>query len=108
MKRIILALAFLFIASLSYGQTTKTYSLEFNHDGLNTDGYEVSVDGVRTIIAPTCTGSGDTRLCTSPLTLVINTNHSVSVFAVGTFGEAGSIPFVCAVPKTPANPKVKK
>jgi hypothetical protein len=96
----------LFLALLQ-PPTSKVFTLEFNHDGLNTSTYEVSVDSVRSLISPTCVGSGDTRLCTSPLTLTLNTNHTVSVYAVGTFGETVSLPFLCAVPKVPANPKVK-
>lgn len=85
-----------------------SFTLSFEHDGLNTDSYAVSVDGVRTTIVPTCVGAGVARTCSSPLSLVLNTMHTVVVYAVGTFGEAGSIPFVCDVPKVPANPKVKK
>lgn len=85
---------------------TRTFTLEFNHDGLNTSSYDVIVDGVRSLISPTCSGTGDARHCTSPLTLVLNTNHTVSVVAVGDFGEATSIPFVCAVPRAPASPSV--
>lgn len=99
-------LTLLFLALLQ-PPTSKVFTLEFNHDGLNTSTYEVSVDGVHSLISPTCAGSGDTRLCTSPLTLVLNTNHTVLVYAVGTFGEASSLPFLCAAPKGPANLKVK-
>lgn len=87
---------------------TRTYTLQFNHDGVNTDTYDVSVDGVRTTIAPTCSGTGDTRLCTNPITLTLNTRHTVLVYAVGLFGEGVSLPFICDVPKGPANPKVVK
>lgn len=109
-KLVVIFLAFFILgfASVCLGQTPYTYTLSFDHDGLNTDSYAVTVDGVRATITPTCAVVGTTRTCSSPLTLTMNTVHSVTVIAVGTFGEASSIPFVCDVPKNPANPKVRK
>ena len=107
MKRIILTVVFLFLASVAYAQTG-TFTLSFEHDGLNTDSYAQTIDGVRTVIVPTCVVAGTTRTCSNPITLTLNVVHTVTVIAVGTFGESVSLPFVCDVPKAPVNNKVKK
>lgn len=108
MKKLLLVLLVLGCASVVSAQNTRVFTLQFNHDGLNTDTYFVEIDGTRTIITPACTGTGDTRLCTSPVTLVLNIVHNVKVVASGTFGEASSVPFVCDVPKVPVNNRVTK
>lgn len=109
MKKILFTLAFIFLASFAYAQPSSyTFTYSFEHDGLNTDSYAVSVDGVRVTITPTCIGTGSARTCSGPLLLVLNVTHTIIFYAVGTFGESGSIPFVSDIPKTPVNLKVKK
>jgi hypothetical protein len=109
MKKFYFTLILLLFATSVYAQPPSAiFTLSFEHDGLNTDSYAVTVDGIRTTITPTCVGTGIARTCSSPLTLVLNIVHNVVVVAVGTFGESSSIPFVCDVPKAPVNMKVKK
>ena len=108
MKVICLTFILLFLASVASAQTSAIFTLSFDHDGLNTESYAQTVDGVRTVIVPTCVVAGTTRTCSNPITLVLNVVHTVTVIAVGTFGESTSLPFVCDVPKAPVNNKVKK
>lgn len=108
MKKIYLTFILLLFASVVSAQTSAVFTLSFDHDGLYTDSYAQTIDGVRTVITPTCVVTGNTRTCTNPITLVLNVVHTVTVIAVGTFGESVSIPFVCDVPKAPVNNKVKK
>jgi len=108
-RKFILMLVMLLFAGVASAQTTRVYTLQFNHDGVNTESYEVVVDGTRTAITPVCTGVADARVCTSPLPLTYGVEHSVNVVAVGLFGEAsGPIPFVCTPPKVPNNQKVTR
>ncbi len=98
-----------FLAALLYAvpaqaQQTRVYTLYWTHDGANTESYAQVVDGVRTTIctvsACTCTGSGAARQCSAPITLTFGVEHSVSVVAVGLFGEAESVPFPARPPGT--------
>ena len=103
-------LAILLLGSISaQAQSTNSYTLQFNHDGVDTDGYIATVDGVRVPITPTCTGTGAARVCTSPLTLTTSVTHTVNVIAFNVFGEATSdVPFVCKSPGKSTNVKVGK
>ena len=89
--------------SLGVGEaqpTTKTFTCEWTHDGLLTDGYRVLVDGVSAPVTPVCTGTGAARLCTTPLTMTLNVPHVVRVEAYNLFGSATSLPFSAAPPAT--------
>jgi hypothetical protein len=98
----------LVLAGMLQTPQLRTYTLTFNHDGVGTSEYAMEVDGVRQTITPTCTGEGEARLCTALVQITYNVEHSVKVFAVGDFGEAGSLPFECKLPKIPNNTKVQK
>lgn len=78
----------------------RNYTLSFEHDGVNTTGYEVLVDAVVTPVTVTC-NSATPRVCSGPLTMTTNVSHTVIVKALGTFGEASSDPFGAAPPTRP-------
>lgn len=88
-------------------QTPRTYTLSFQHDGVNTDSYVVTVDAGIVTVNVTCTGEGAARTCAGPLTMTQNVNHTVVVKAVGPFGEASSVPFVAAPPAAPGVVKIR-
>jgi hypothetical protein len=108
MKRLLLSAAVLLaLASLIPVQARqpgppKTYTCSWNHDGAQTDAYLVVVDSVVVVTvsndASACAGSGAARLCTSPLTMTTNVNHTVLVKATNAFGEASSDPFSASPP----------
>jgi hypothetical protein len=78
----------------------KTYTLQWNHDGANTDNYVILVDGVNTLTVPLTACTGTPKVCTSPLTMTTNVNHVVIVQAVNVFGAASSDPFSAAPPSS--------
>lgn len=108
MKRGVLVLFVLLFATIASAQSAQVYTLQFNHAGTDTDGYIATVDGARIPITPSCTGTGDTRLCTSPLSMSTGVTHTVTVIAFNAFGEGVSDPFVCRIPGKSTNVKVGK
>ena len=77
---------------------TRTFTCEWTHDGVGTDGYRVLVDGASVPVTVVCTGTGATRLCTTPLPLTLNLPHVLRVEAYNLFGAATSLPFTAAPP----------
>lgn len=112
MRKIVLLLACFLVGFWFTGihaqNQLRPYTLTFNHDGIGVDSFDMEVDGVRSVITPSCVGTGDTRLCTSSIQLTYGIQHTVKVYAVGIFGEGVSAPFVCVLPKNPGNAKVGK
>ena len=107
-----LFIAVLVLATLSTlvlaRQQTQTFACSWDHDGVNITGYAIVIDGTRTVVTPTCTGTGVARVCTAPITLTLGTTHTVTVAAFNDFGEAVSDPFVAGPPGKPAGVGVKK
>jgi hypothetical protein len=95
--------------AIVYAQGNKTYTLEFDHSGVNTTGYAVIVDNGTPVplVSPTCTGTGASRHCVSTVTMTTGVNHSVTVSATGPFGTLVSDPFVSSPPDKPAGVVVK-
>jgi hypothetical protein len=85
----------------------KTYTLEWTHDGVGTDGYTVRVDGLVDLAAvPTCAGTP--RVCSRPLSMTTQVPHVVTVAADNLFGSAVSAPFSAAPPSSPPSAVVVK
>ena len=74
------------------------FTVTWTHDGLLTDGYMVVVDGARSVLQATCTGTGATRACAAPLTLTTGVAHVVTVNAFNVFGEVASDSFAAGPP----------
>ena len=92
-----------------HAQSSVTYTLQWNHDGVNTNSYSVQVDtGTPVPLTYTCTGAGATRACNSTVTMTTSVSHNVIVIAVGTFGSASSAPFTAAPPTSPTGVIVVK
>lgn len=89
-----------------------TYTCQWTHDGVNTDTYEILVDGVQatTMLNTVATCPAATpRVCTSPLPMTTNVAHTVIVQASNAFGSASSDPFAAAPPGSrPASVTIKK
>jgi hypothetical protein len=85
----------------------RTYTLEWTHDGVGTDGYTVRVDGLVDMAAvPTCAGTP--RVCSRPLSMTTNVPHVVTVEAHNIFGSATSDPFDASPPRSrPAGVVIK-
>jgi hypothetical protein len=96
------------LALLAFGPTAllaqnqHTYTFSFYHDGINTDSYTIIVDGTAVPTTVTCTGTGATRLCSTPLTLTMDVAHTIIYQAVNIMGvKAALSPFTAAPPSTP-------
>ena len=85
----------------------RTYTLEWTHDGLMTDGYTVRVDGL-VDMAAVATCAGTPRVCSRPLTMTTNVAHVVTIEAYNIFGSAVSPPFSAAPPSSPPSAVVIK
>lgn len=94
------------LAPMTFGQAGLL--LEWDHDGLYTDGYAVVIDGVRQAVSATCTGAGAARVCTWPLPTLAAGSHTIVVIAVGPGGEAASAPFTFGPPAPPGAVRVRK
>ena len=85
----------------------KTYTLEWTHDGVGTDGYTVRVDGL-VDMAAVATCAGTPRVCRRPLSMTTGVSHLVTVEAYNLFGGAVSSPFSAAPPSSPPSAVVVK
>lgn len=81
--------------------TPPTIKLGWDHDGINTDGYKLSIDGTVTVITPTCV-AGTPRTCEIPFPALTPGNHTILVIAFNAAGEAASDPFLVTVFVQPA------
>jgi hypothetical protein len=108
MRRVLVVSVFLLAVLLGFGLSLtaqpgppKTYTCQWDHDGVGTDSYAIVVDGV---VATTMLNSAaicpaaTPRVCSSPLTMTTNVAHVVTVKALNAFGEATSDPFSAAPP----------
>jgi hypothetical protein len=59
------------------------------------------------VATATCTGTGATRACTAPITLVTNANHTLTVEAVGLLRKSTSVPFTIGPPNPAAGVGVR-
>lgn len=103
-RTVVLAVAVAFL--LGFGWTAmvqaradKVVTLSFYHDGLYTDGYVVTVDGITVPFTATCVGTGDTRLCSGSITLTTGVQHSIVVQATNVLGTNDSAPFPAGPPR---------
>ena len=112
---VLLALACLVVPSAANAQTTvplpTTSKLSWDHDGVNTDGYKLQIDGGEKLaVTATCAITSGVRSCEIPFPALTPGNHTLIVIAWNIAGEAGSDPFavtVVVVPAKPVNIRIK-
>lgn len=91
--------------------TPPTTTLWWDHDGVNTSGYALTVDGVRAVVDATCSVREGVRQCIIPFPALTPGNHVLIVSAFNDAGEALSDPFPVIVfvqPAKPTNIKIGK
>lgn len=82
--------------------TPAATKLAFDHDGVNTDGYKLQVDGGEKVaITPTCAVVGAVRTCEVPFPALTPGNHTLTIIAWNIAGEASSDPFVVTMVVVP-------
>lgn len=81
-----------------------TLKLAWDHDGLNTDGYALTVDGVRAVVTPTCAVVNTVRTCEMPFPALTPGDHTLIVSAFNAAGEASADPLLVTVFVKPAKP----
>ena len=86
--------------------------LAWDHDGINTAGYALTVDGTRTdlLLTPVCAVVSAVRSCEIPFPALTPGEHVLIVSAYNVAGESASDPFpvvVMVVPGKPVNIKIK-
>ena len=112
-KRLLLTLALVLVASVASAQvpspTPPNFRLAWDHDGINTDGYSLSIDGARTLITPVCTGTAP-RICEIPFPALTPGTHAIVIGAFNEAGEAVSAPAlslsVFVKPSDPTNVRI--
>ena len=110
MKRIVISTVVLvvLVAGIASAQvpspTPPTVKIGFEHDGVNTDGYALIVDSVRTVTVATCTGTGAARTCTTPFPAMTPGLHSLQVEAFNAAGVGISTPLSVTVFVKPTDP----
>jgi hypothetical protein len=82
--------------------TPGTVKIGFDHDGINTDGYALIVDGTRATVTPTCAGTP--RTCTIPFPALTPGTHTFVIAAFNAAGEATSTPVSWVVFVKPGDP----
>ena len=95
---VLVALAFGWTAAVQ-ARADKLVTFSFYHDGVLTDSYVVTVDGAVVPVTVTCTGTGDARLCATPITLTTGVQHTIVVQAVNILGTNDSLPFPAGPPR---------
>lgn len=114
MRRVLITFVLALVVGLAMAplvvarQSTQTYTCSWTHDGVNTTGYAIAIDGTRAVVSPTCTGTGDTRSCSTPITMTTGAAHTVIVTAFNDFGEAAADPFSAGPPGKAKAVLVKK
>jgi hypothetical protein len=107
-KRLLLIALLLLVPALASAQvpfpTPPTVKIGWDHDGVNTDGYALFVDGTRTVIVATCTGTGAARTCDTPFPAMTPGVHVLKVAAFNAAGEAESAPLTVTVFVKPGDP----
>lgn len=113
MKKVIYVIIILLITGLVYAQYKlgEIAQVAWDHDGLNTTGYAIIVDGVRTDLqmTPVCSGTPRTCLVSAPSTINTVGSHTIVVEAYNTNGKTESEPLsitVFVLPSVPSNLKV--
>jgi hypothetical protein len=85
--------------------------LSWDHDGVNTDGYKLQIDGGEKLaVTATCAVVNGVRSCELPFPALTPGNHALVVLAFNIAGEAASDPFavvVVVVPGKPVNVRIK-
>jgi hypothetical protein len=89
-----------------------TYTVLWDHDGVQTDSYSILVDGVvatTMLNTPAICPAATPRVCSSPLDMTTNVAHVVLIRAENAFGYGQSDPFSAAPPTVrPVNVKIRK
>lgn len=105
---VVLAVLFVLVAGTASAQvpspTPPTVKIGFDHDGVNTDGYALIVDSVRTVTVATCAGTGAARTCTMPFPAMTPGTHAVQVEAFNAAGVGISTPLSVVVFVKPGDP----
>jgi hypothetical protein len=116
MKRLLFVLILVLVALPSAGQTPvpsptpPATLLSWDHDGVNTDGYALAVDGVRSVVTATCAVVASVRSCTVPFPALTPGQHTLIVSAYNVAGESAADPFLVNVvvkPLKPVNIRIK-
>jgi hypothetical protein len=105
----ILLAACVLIAGMASAQTPvpsptpASTRLAFDHDGVNTDGYKLAIDGgVSTVVVAACAVVASVRTCDVPFPALTPGAHSLVVLAFNAAGEAASDPFAVVMFVQPA------
>jgi hypothetical protein len=87
-----------------------TAKLAWDHDGVNTDGYALAIDGTRAVVQATCAVVATVRSCEMPFPALTPGDHVLIVSAFNAAGEAAADPFrvtVFVAPTKPTNTRIK-
>jgi len=82
--------------------TPASTRLQFDHDGVNTDGYRLQIDGGEKLLVTANCVAGTVRTCDIPFPALTPGAHTLVVIAWNIAGEAASDPFLVSVVVVPA------
>lgn len=108
MRPLMLACVLVLVATVASAQvpspTPANVKIGWDHDGFNTDGYALIVDGVRSVIVATCTGTAPVLVCTTPFPAMTPGTHTLQVEAFNAAGAGISTPLSVTVFVKPGDP----